>query len=602
MSADPIIYCLEHLTDYRQFERLCSDLMSGCGYAGLDPMGGTADRGRDALFHNTGNELTIFAYTVRADWRRKLMEDCERVRDEGHAPAHLVFACISALTAADKDDAIAQVRKTFGWHLQIYDLERIRVLLAGTQRHLIAQHPAIFCPPWFSQRGGISIAEAADTIVIDHVAADHALATWLARRLALTGYSVWCYGTAPLAGENADESVRVLIQKRAQQYLPVLSDRALADRDFMDRCGSAGTIESRVLPCWSMQMGGLLPTRLEQVSPARFQESWAQGLQDVMNRLQSRGIKPNLSTAQGRSIALRAYMPEPIVRAAPEHVYANVFRATVPKMLFVYDLNQALTLGVAEELHRKWAFSDADPLRLFSFEPSPVALPGQALSRPREYSWKDTETCAGRPSVDVVKDLLRRSLDLACVRAGLQWCGDRRVYYFPKPEIGDRKVRFAHVDGRETYVSMTGERQWGWGDNVSHFRYQLGPRFRVGQDKTGDWWATVQIYVRVTDLNGACFQLKDITRRRKKVTKSWWNQQWFARLLGLMQALRSENSETIQIGSGARAVAIGVSPLEWECPVAIDVEAMNRVGDFQEEMSSLRFMDDEGDDEGDRID
>ena len=43
MSADPIVYCLERTTDYRDFERLCSALMAGAGYACLDPLGGTGD-------------------------------------------------------------------------------------------------------------------------------------------------------------------------------------------------------------------------------------------------------------------------------------------------------------------------------------------------------------------------------------------------------------------------------------------------------------------------------------------------------------------------------------------------------------------------------
>lgn len=44
MSADPIIYCLGHLTDYRQFERLCSDAMAGSGYPNINPIGGTSGK------------------------------------------------------------------------------------------------------------------------------------------------------------------------------------------------------------------------------------------------------------------------------------------------------------------------------------------------------------------------------------------------------------------------------------------------------------------------------------------------------------------------------------------------------------------------------
>jgi hypothetical protein len=62
ISADPINYYLEHLTDYRHFKRLLSDLMARCGYPNIDPSGSGADRGRDGL-HRNSDGLTIFAYT-----------------------------------------------------------------------------------------------------------------------------------------------------------------------------------------------------------------------------------------------------------------------------------------------------------------------------------------------------------------------------------------------------------------------------------------------------------------------------------------------------------------------------------------------------------
>lgn len=593
MSADPIVYCLEHLTDYRQFERLCSDLMNGSGYENIDPLGGSSDGGRDALFCATGQEPTIFAYTVRTDWRRKLIQDCERIQREGHKLSALVYVCSSSIGATDKDEIRGHVLGTFGWQLQVYDLERIRVLLTGTLRHLVPRHPAIFCPPWFPQRGGLSISSASDTVVIDHVEADHALATWLDRRLALAGYRTWCYGTAPLAGEDANDSVRLLIQNRAQQYLPILSPEGIADRDFMDRCGLAGAEERHLLPCWSADMTSLLPGRLARISPARFQTSWATGLTDVLQNLQSRGVAPALDSTQGRAIALRAYVPESVIRATPERVFANVFPVTVPNSILVYQLNQPLAPSAEDLLRRQWAFSSVDPRNIFAFDKSPIALPAEVGTRPVEYAWANYDRYLERPSYDVVKELILRSLDIACINAGLQWCSDRRVFYFVKPDTGERNVSFVHVDGRSTRVAMTGERQYGWGDRSTQFRYQLGPRFRVGRDDNGQWWVTVGVYVRVTDFAGACFQLKDIARRRKAVTKSWWNREWLARLMGLMQALRTANADGIQIGSGRRGVVLSVKPLEWECPVSIDVEAMDHIGDFQEEMSSLRFIDDE---------
>lgn len=588
MSADVIIYCLEHLTDYRQFERLCSDLMAGSGYSEIDPLGGTGDRGRDALHRGTsGAGLTVFAYTVRSDWRKKLEHDCQRIQAERHKPTKVVFVCTSALTASEKDETSAQVHSQYGWDLELYDLERIRVLLSGNLRHLVAQHPAIFCPPFFPQRGGLSIADSPDTIVIDHVYADHALATWLARKLALDGFLTWCYGTAPLAGENADQSVRALLKSRAVQYLPILSRTALNDRGFMDRCGAAGARDDLVLPCWSSPLGDTLKeSRLGRVHPARFDAYWSDGLRDVLGRLDAEGIKRHHSVENGRAIALRSYFPEPVVSATPERVFANVFRATVPPSILICKLDRPLQKSEAEALRHVWAFAEADSLTLLSFLDPPASAPLTTAHRLPEYSWEDIEGREGKKSTDVVKELVRRSLDVACGNAGLHWCNHRHVYYFPHPASGQTNVALKHVDGRDTRVAMNGQRQYGWGVRASSFYYQLGPRFRVGRDEQGVWWATVRLYVRVTDTRGVPFERKDISRRRKAVTKGWWNKEWLARLLGLMQALRTADTH-IQVGTGRRAVSVSTLPLEWLCPVSIDVAALERVRTFEDEMAEL---------------
>ncbi len=238
MSADPIVYCLEHLTDYPQFERLCSDIMNQSGYGNIEPLGGSKDRGRDAIYiaKENSQDVTIFAYSVRSNWENKLLnEDCKRIANEKHQLHRLVFCCTSSLTSTQKDSIKQQVLDEYGWSLELFDLERLRIRLVGDLRHLIAQHSSIFCPPFFPTRGGLSIAECRDTIVIDHHVEDHAIATWLARRLQLAGYRTWCYGTAPLAGENADESIRVLIEKARATIPTNTSASSTLDADFVGR-------------------------------------------------------------------------------------------------------------------------------------------------------------------------------------------------------------------------------------------------------------------------------------------------------------------------------------------------------------------------------
>ena len=95
MGADPIVYCLEQVTDYFQFERFCSDLMTAEGYKNLEPLGGSGDRGRDAIriCQSNPDDITIFAYSVREDWKTKLKQDAERIIRVGHKCHDLVFCC-----------------------------------------------------------------------------------------------------------------------------------------------------------------------------------------------------------------------------------------------------------------------------------------------------------------------------------------------------------------------------------------------------------------------------------------------------------------------------------------------------------------------------
>src|SRR3954463_14749533 len=123
MAADPVIYCLENLTDYDQFERLCHDLMAAEGYSSIEPLGGMKDKGRDAIHidRNTA-QATIFAYSVREDWRNKLEEDCLKIQTPGHPCQRLAFLCTATFTASGRDKAIAFVHETFKWELDLFGL------------------------------------------------------------------------------------------------------------------------------------------------------------------------------------------------------------------------------------------------------------------------------------------------------------------------------------------------------------------------------------------------------------------------------------------------------------------------------------------------
>lgn len=156
MSADSIRFCLERATDNRDFESLCTDIFCGDGFGTIEPIGGTADLGRDALHRTTdpSGVTTIFAYSLRKDWKRKLYEDCDRIAEMGHDCDQVVFSFVKQPTPNERDQAIATVKGEYGWDLELYGLERLRTQLAGPANHLLSAYPSIFSPRFFDNIGG----------------------------------------------------------------------------------------------------------------------------------------------------------------------------------------------------------------------------------------------------------------------------------------------------------------------------------------------------------------------------------------------------------------------------------------------------------------
>jgi hypothetical protein len=152
MAADPIIYCLEQLTDYREFEKLCCALLaSQAYYPQIDPIGGTDDGGRDAIVRNDESSGTIaFAFTVRKDWLTKLKSDSKRLNETQNKLDKLVFVCTSQLNAKEKDEAFGYIDGTYGWHLDLFDQARLRAFLVQPGCTLIESHPSIFTPCFFA--------------------------------------------------------------------------------------------------------------------------------------------------------------------------------------------------------------------------------------------------------------------------------------------------------------------------------------------------------------------------------------------------------------------------------------------------------------------
>jgi hypothetical protein len=604
MAADPLIYCLEQLTDYDQFERLCHDMMALDGYRNIEPLGGSKDKGRDAIHvdSSTGS-VTLFAYSVREDWRTKLAEDSEKIRKHGHACDRLAFLCTATYSSTERDEALAFINKTYGWPLELYGLERIASLLRSTHQQLVAQHPQIFSPPFFPFAGGLSLVFSPDHLVIDHVDADGGLALWLARRLTLAGYRVWCRGLAPLAGSSANDTVRSLLNSRALRYVAVLSPEAIGDLEFTVRRNAALAVGAHrgspiLIPAIARPIDtNLLDQETRGLTPARFDASWASGLKDIESTLVSVNC-PRMPEGGG-ALAIRSYFPDEIIRSEPEVLASNLFRVSkFPEV--IHRFYAAIPMGDDNSpLIGQWAFRKVSDTHFLSFQhPPPQLAVDYGITTKGGSVWTAISEMDGIPVGDLLTELIKKAFYAECRRRGLQLCSDRGMVYFPADLLKNDILKLERLDGSQTHFSVVGERTHGWGHRASKYRYHIAPVFVPKGNPASGYEIIIRIRVHITDLAGNLYPGRAAHIRRKKLCKSWWNEEWLNRVMGVMQFL-AENGQQIAIGaSDDERITVDRLPRTYLSPIRLNEEALGDAKAIAEE-EIVETSDYEDDDEED---
>jgi len=311
MGADLTIYCLKEVTDYAGFERLCHDLMAMVGYTLIEPLGGFKDKGRDAVHVSSSGGTTIFAYSVREDWRAKLAEDSGKIYRHGHMCDKLVFVTTAEITPGERDEATNSINQQYNWELELYSLERLRNLLDTQFPHIKAHHPQIFPPEFLAIQAHIRGVEQRNYIFVSYAPEDIALAEWLARKLTGEGYLVWCERVELSGGENYPDDVDDAIQRRVACVVALYSQASLNNPDVMHQRAIAFGLDKQI-PSF------LIALRIEQIPIDKmdqatrrlvfvpFEANWAEGLKLLLGKLEAANFLKLLPN--GKSVAAGTFL------------------------------------------------------------------------------------------------------------------------------------------------------------------------------------------------------------------------------------------------------------------------------------------------------
>ena len=596
MSADLTIYCLEQVTDYFDFERLCHDLMTREGYSSIEPLGGSKDKGRDAIHINEADKTTIFAYSVREEWRVKLAEDAEKVRKYQHTCEQFIFISTAKFTAYQRDEAVAFIKDEFGWQLELFGIERLRILLDVKHPQIKQLHPGIFPPDFLAVQNRKGDSTERDHLFMSSVDRDGVFADWLTRKLTAEGYCVWSERFKLLGGETYPDDVDEAIKNRTFRFLGLYSQASLNNQEVMRQRSLAISMRSEDIQDFliPLDVDGVNTDRLDHITRnlnfISFKDYWAVGLKQLLEKLES--INCPKSLPNGKQIAAETFLGNDVLSDQKETLFSNCLQVQqLPKVIYCFKTQRAIPKEKLDNLKSEWSFRRISPDTFLSFHYPPTTLVSEyGIAERRENLWQETKIqIYGIHPYNLVSELIRKALIVKCHQKGLRYCPETKQLYFPSDLVNKGRLDLIRPDsGSKTYVLSNGKRKHPSG---GEYLYALAPDFYVRQDLFNDFTALIRIRVRLSDTTGKAFTTKrTIDSRRKNLCKNWWNKHWLNRTLAVSQFLADDGKITIGESQDAQIV-IDANPLCLNVPVGINEEALDRLN--YERSESIRIHDSE---------
>jgi hypothetical protein len=339
---------------------------------------------------------------------------------------------------------------------------------------------------------------------------------------------------------------------------------------------------------------GLSPTELDWMTSdltfIPFHESWARGLKRLLKKLSQ--IQAPKKPTIGRQTVANWLSTEELVIRRSERLWSNVVPILeIPGEIRQYHVRDATSMNPA----MNWPFFQkmGDEDHVWAFGP-PQDLRQSDLAERKRVNWNNNDTIDGIKTVDVISTLLRQTLIMHCIKKGLRRSREGRDIYFPEGLLSDDRLYFRRYDGKQVYAKVVGERSFRTAENTTErSKYHLAPSFKPLMARFG--LPTYQFNLRIlwTDLLGNEYARGKSNRRRRKLTKNWWNYQWLSRIIAVISWITDGKGQCILSSSEHGSVVMAGSPITTTSQVGIDEEAISTLASEDDETEVLEDVADE---------
>ena len=407
-----------------------------------------------------------------------------------------------------------------------------------------------------------------DHIFISYATEQSALCDWLARKLAAEGYALWYDRLKLLGGEDWPSDIDKAIKERSFRMLALLS------RDSVSKPNPTGEwLTGRAVGrelgvddfLISLNTDGLspleIPWNLQTINYIPFHPSWAKGLEQLLKKLES--IDAPRVLPEGRQLAIQSTSVNAVVSQEPELLMSNCFRTEqLPRFVRKYQTNRRMHMGKRREIRQAWACWDTTPFQVLAFhEPPDDVAEKYSLRFVKEFPVIDVDSIERIATRNLVVRLIHRSLEQLMKSKGMACYEKSGEWYLPQGLLQGGRVGFKGLDGKSSWFSGVGERRFPTRNGGEVYRYHISPSFAL--DRTDTLPSTLSLRIRVyfTDEQGRPLPRSKIPSRRKHLCKWWFNHEWSARILGMMQFL-SDETQVLRCGpDGEQQLIIDSMPM-----------------------------------------
>jgi hypothetical protein len=451
--------------------------------------------------------------------------------------------------------------------------------------------------------------EARDRIFISHATpGDNPFAIWLASRLSMAGYEVWCDQEKLLGGEDFWQDIEDEIRNRTIKFVLVISDKAF---DSEGRVRDGIKKEIALAGVLKKQLGDdyfIVPVRIDETDFSKFSidflrlngidcgPNWSTGFAKLLKVLERDDVPKNLETVSPSLSEWRSIHQhhQSALGSGTETLQSNWLQFhDLPKAINFFSLQlpvkqseiraiaSACDVPCFDHGRLLGSYAGLDELQAALGEKVPITVRGTVDTI--DFLRGRTGDILGIKPSDAknkVTSLIRKSWNALMLSKGLvayEMSNGHLAWWFPEGLLDDGSLHYTDLGGKKRKRAVSGthkKKELPCGDVVPRYFWHLG---FSGRPILGDT-SRIVLQPRIIISEDGKTPLQSKTRLnsvRRTLTKMWFNDKWRTLVLGFFQWL-ADNGPSIPLRMAADvSLELHSQPITFELPVSIATDPVS---------------------------